>query len=581
MAVKAKGQITLSAVVDVKSVHWFYLLQSATLADPSKPNAFPPASPWEETEPSYTTGSTDKLFIVECTVFCDDTFEYSEVSLSSSYEAAKVAYNKAIEAAKTATNFLSYDGTNGLQVGNKSSGSWVGYRTQMKSDSFNILDSSGNQLASYGANKIELGKNSQDTEIDFCDGLMSLKYDTSRDAAYLSSSNGSLILYSENTNTSGDKIYSEVQALSGGLSLASSLSADGVSVDDYSNIWLSKGQGRWDSSEYIMMTAPIVNVTGDFGVDGTVDATGKITIDPGNTTYTPFISKRKISSTTYSAEFGLGNPATGKASAMLTLKKGTTTQNSFNLRDDGMTISTGTVAAPGGFFSQHSSTSTPWSLAELESNECSFGRGSYDNGTGYSTLWAYSAYIVSKTNIVLRPNDNASGQIILASLSSKASIYPGTNGGGYCGGASYRWSAVYAVNGAIQTSDRNQKENILDVDVKYEALFNRLRPVSYELKGNEHDRKHIGFVSQEVKDSMDEVGLTADDFAAYCEDIKTEYDEGTGEEKTVLDENGDPVKLYSLRYSEFIALNTHMIQKLMNRVAKLENQISEMKGETA
>ena len=53
-------------------------------------------------------------------------------------------------AAKTATNFLSFDSTNGLLVGNKSSGSWSGTRAQLKSDAFNVLDSSGTVMASYG-----------------------------------------------------------------------------------------------------------------------------------------------------------------------------------------------------------------------------------------------------------------------------------------------------------------------------------------------------------------------------------------------------------------------------------------------
>ena len=74
------------------------------------------------------------------------------------------------DAAKTATNFLSYDSSNGLQVGNKSGGYWNGYRTQIMSDKFNILDSSGNAIASYGSDLIELGKNSGDSVISLCGG---------------------------------------------------------------------------------------------------------------------------------------------------------------------------------------------------------------------------------------------------------------------------------------------------------------------------------------------------------------------------------------------------------------------------
>ena len=98
MAVKATGQITLTSVVDVTAVYRYYLLQSSTAAKPSAPTAFPPPSPWDDTEPTYTEGSTNSLYTVECTVFSDDSFLYSLVSLSSSYEAAKVAYNKATNA---------------------------------------------------------------------------------------------------------------------------------------------------------------------------------------------------------------------------------------------------------------------------------------------------------------------------------------------------------------------------------------------------------------------------------------------------------------------------------------------------
>lgn len=63
-----------------------------------EPTTYPPPSTWSTTEPSYTAGSTKSLYFVDCVVFCDNTFQYSEVSLSSSYEAAKDTYSKAIDA---------------------------------------------------------------------------------------------------------------------------------------------------------------------------------------------------------------------------------------------------------------------------------------------------------------------------------------------------------------------------------------------------------------------------------------------------------------------------------------------------
>lgn len=95
MAVKASASITLTLVVEIEAYYRYYLLQSSTLTKPSKPTTNPPSGSWDDTEPTYTAGSTNSLYFVDLTVFSDGTWSYSEVSLSSSYEAAKEAYNKA------------------------------------------------------------------------------------------------------------------------------------------------------------------------------------------------------------------------------------------------------------------------------------------------------------------------------------------------------------------------------------------------------------------------------------------------------------------------------------------------------
>lgn len=96
----ASAQITIYYVVDIQATYRYYLLQSSTLTAPSKPTTYPPDSAWDDTEPTYVTESTNSLYYVDCTVFCNDTFQYSDVSLSTAYEAAKAAYNKADNAEK-------------------------------------------------------------------------------------------------------------------------------------------------------------------------------------------------------------------------------------------------------------------------------------------------------------------------------------------------------------------------------------------------------------------------------------------------------------------------------------------------
>lgn len=103
MAIKASCTVTLSCYRDTQSVTRYYKLQSSTASAPSKPTANPPSG-WTDSEPSYTSGSTNTLYFCDLTVFSDGTWSYSTVSKSSSYEAAKEAYNKAQNAQNSVDN---------------------------------------------------------------------------------------------------------------------------------------------------------------------------------------------------------------------------------------------------------------------------------------------------------------------------------------------------------------------------------------------------------------------------------------------------------------------------------------------
>lgn len=115
--IKGKAEITVSHIVDIESVTRYYLLQSSTINIPAKPTSNPPGGNWTSTEPSYSAGSTNTLYFVDCTVFTNGNFRYSSVSKSSSYEAAKQAYNKAVNAQNTANS--TNDKINGLEIGGR------------------------------------------------------------------------------------------------------------------------------------------------------------------------------------------------------------------------------------------------------------------------------------------------------------------------------------------------------------------------------------------------------------------------------------------------------------------------------
>lgn len=89
------------------------------------------------------------------------------------------------DAAKTATNFVEYDSTDGLQIGDKTSGSWKGFRTRITNTAFEILSAAGDVLASYGKKIIELGKNATDAIIKLCGGKGQIEYVTDTNREYL------------------------------------------------------------------------------------------------------------------------------------------------------------------------------------------------------------------------------------------------------------------------------------------------------------------------------------------------------------------------------------------------------------
>lgn len=149
-----------------------------------------------------------------------------------------------------------------------------------------------------------------------------------------------------------------------------------------------------------------------------------------------------------------------------------------------------------------------------------------------------------------------------------------------------RWSTVYAKTGTINTSDRTKKHDIQDLTEVYEKLFLKLQPKSFIF--NDGDRVHIGAISQDVEDAMQELGMSAEDFAGFCKDIRYDYreynDDGTPVEESryvVTDDDGNPVYDYALRYQDFIFLTIHMVQKLFIKMEKIETEMNAMKKKNA
>ena len=158
--------------------------------------------------------------------------------------------------------------------------------------------------------------------------------------------------------------------------------------------------------------------------------------------------------------------------------------------------------------------------------------------------------------------------------SSSSSFMCQTNNYMNLGHSSYKWKAVYAVTGAIQTSDRNAKNSIeaLDEDFISEFILN-LKPVRYKLNESDSNRYHWGLISQDIEETMMELGMDSKDFAGFIKSPKTKLNDD-GEEEII-----DGEYAYSLRYDEFIAPIIKLMQSQQNQIEELKKDIENLKDE--
>jgi hypothetical protein len=122
----------------------------------------------------------------------------------------------------------------------------------------------------------------------------------------------------------------------------------------------------------------------------------------------------------------------------------------------------------------------------------------YDNSTMFET---------TAQGIKITGTDSGGGRVI-----------PAADNAGYIGENSHRWIAVYAVNGSIQTSDKTEKNTIVESDLGLNFV-NKLKPVSYKWNAKQLGNKtHYGLIAQDIEEAVKSEGKTLDDFAAVTKE---------------------------------------------------------------
>ena len=257
---------------------------------------------------------------------------------------------------------------------------------------------------------------------------------------------------------------------------------------------------------------------------------------------------------------------------------GTTTTSSNNLL-----VVAGTTGGNPGFVQLQTEATTPGTTDQIggfnfgTSADVSAARiityrdsGTWTPGSSTPTALTFSTTADGASSPTERMRIQGNAQIV--SFGNLVRLMPQTDNSIAMGGPSNRWTAVFAVNGSIQTSDERQKTEITDSALGAEFVKS-LRPVSYKwIEGGkrhtgEYDednnyiyesvpgqRTHWGFIAQEVKQSVDDAGV---DFGGW-----------------VLTDKDDPDSEQALRYDQFIAPLTKALQEALAKIETLEARLT-------
>lgn len=202
-------------------------------------------------------------------------------------------------------------------------------------------------------------------------------------------------------------------------------------------------------------------------------------------------------------------------------------------------------------------------------------KGTGSNGDGAGIKWSLdqgggyldAGYVrveqatTNQYNMVLG-GYNAGVKDILKLNVNAAGVHPMQDNAWSCGISSLRWSVVYAATGAINTSDRETKQDIAAL-TKAEAAVARdlkglIRTFRFKdavAKKGDAARIHVGAIAQEVRDAFLAHGLDPARYALFCSDTWHELDgvPVTPEPDGSLPEGAVSVTRLGLRYEQLLA----------------------------
>lgn len=180
--------------------------------------------------------------------------------------------------------------------------------------------------------------------------------------------------------------------------------------------------------------------------------------------------------------------------------------------------------------------------------------------TGITNLAHNLNFVTASTGVTWSNsyvNANNSGTTLLGGTFSvgidSPTFGPKTDNTTTNGASGDRWTAVWATNGTIQTSDEREKKNIEDSNLGLDFI-DHLRPVSFEWKEGKlaDGRRHYGLIAQQM-----EVALGQHDFGG-------------------LHRPANDNERYGLNYDELVAPLIKAVQQLDQENKELKREVQDL-----
>jgi len=170
-----------------------------------------------------------------------------------------------------------------------------------------------------------------------------------------------------------------------------------------------------------------------------------------------------------------------------------------------------------------------------------------DNQISFASNWYSGQRDLSIINSNVAGNGIGFYQMTGASAKTRlaftntGTFQPGVDNTMTLGGASFRWTTVYATTALINTSDVNDKQQIEDLTSAEIAVAKKLKDLFKSYKFNsavaekgDNARIHVGLMAQDVQQAFIDEGLNPNRYALFCSDTWQEYN---GQAVLVDDEN--------------------------------------------